>query len=70
MIRSMRGAQGHGRLTGEAAVIRRLTLEQEREPASQMPGYVTDDWADPGGEHVTLPSPHVSSVSDDDQIFT
>ena len=48
MRRSMRGAQGHGRLTGEAAVIRRLTLEQEGEPASQMPGYVTDDWADPG----------------------
>ena len=47
MRRSMRGAQGHGRLTGEA-VIRRLTLEEERDPASQMPGYVTDDWADPG----------------------
>ena len=50
MRRSMRGAQGHGRLTG--AVIRRLTLEQERDPASQMPGYVADDWAcvgDPGG---------------------
>lgn len=57
-------------------MIRRLTLEEERDPASQMPGYVTDDWAcvgDPGREHVTLPSPHVSSVSDDDQgpeIFT
>ena len=34
MRRSMRGAQGHGRLTG--AVIRRLTLEQERETLMRL----------------------------------
>ena len=60
MRRSMRGERGHGRLTWRAGVIRRLYWEA---------GYDALDWW-PRGEHVTLPSPHVSGVTDDDQIFT